>query len=61
MSDTIPAGKNILNHTAFNTRGGHIMLTEGNVLCTFIILEKPNYTVKKTRSGRIAYSYNVPA
>jgi hypothetical protein len=54
MSRSILMGKYILNHTAFNIRGGHIMLIEGNVLCTFIILEKPNYIVKKTRSGRTA-------
>lgn len=61
MSDTIPADNYILNHTAFNTIGAHTMLIEGNVLCTFIILEKRNYVVKKTGSGRTAWSYNVPS
>jgi hypothetical protein len=44
----------VLNHTAFNIRGGYIMLIEGNVLYTFIVLENPNYIVKTTRSGRTA-------
>jgi len=52
--DTIPADNYVLSHTAINTRGGHIMLIEGNVLCTFMILEKRKYIVKKTGSGRTA-------
>jgi hypothetical protein len=44
----------VFNHTVFNIRGGYIMLIEGNVLCTFILLEKPNYFVRMTRSGRTA-------